>query len=260
MNPRKPRQHTRERHSQLLNLINNGTTAVGDLAAALDISESTVRRDLERLRDGKHIARTYGGALAAQPFREYSFTESSQRAARAKNAIAECALRQLPRAGTVFLDAGTTCAALARRIAADDQYRLTIVTRGLETTVALAEAPHIELILTGGTLRRMSHGMVGALTLLAVERLQFDACFLSADAISLERGIGEPTLEETRIKENIAARSAQVYVLADASKLSAPPPPAWTFLEDGWILISDLDENAYPDTQPHCTILHASCA
>ena len=239
MTPRKPRQHTRERHSQLLNLINNGSTAVSDLADALDISESTVRRDLDRLRQGKKIERTYGGAVATQTFREYSFSESEHRAALAKNAIAERALHYLPREGTIFLDAGTTCAALARRIAADAQYRLTIVTRGLEATVALAEATHIELILLGGTLRRMSHGLVGALTMLALERLQFDLCFLGADAVNTVRGIGEPTLEETRIKEKIAQHSGQVFVLADASKLDAIAPPAWTCFEPGWTWISD---------------------
>lgn len=255
--PQKARQHTRERHSRLLNLIHNGTTAVADLALALNISESTVRRDLERLQTGNKIARTYGGARAAQTFHEYSIGEAAQRAARAKSAIADAALAFVPHQGTIFLDAGTTCAALARRIAADAAYRLTVVTRGLESTLALADAEHIHVILPGGTLRRMSHGLIGALTLLGLERLHFDACFLGADAVCPTRGIGEPTLEETVIKENVARRSTQVYVLADAEKLTVAPPPAWTALPDGWHLITD-DSADIPSADTRCHLHFAA--
>ena len=258
MPPRKPRQHTRERHSRLLNLIHNGTTAVGDLAAALAISESTVRRDLERLQAGNKIARTYGGALAAQTFHEYSIGESAHRAARAKSAIADAACAYLPQQGTIFLDAGTTCAALARRIAANPAWRLTVVTRGLETILALAEAPHIQVIVLGGTLRPMSHGLIGALAQLGLERLHFDACFLGADAICPLRGIGEPTLEETAIKENVARRSAQVIVLADAGKLDCAPPPAWTQLAPGWTLVTDALPARLDTAQRHCRICYAA--
>lgn len=257
---RKPRPHTRQRHSQLLNLIHNGTTAVSELAAALAISESTVRRDLERLQAGNKIARTYGGALAAQTFRENSIGESALRAAHAKNAIAETAFAQLPRDGTIFLDAGTTCAALARRIAAHPDYPLTIVTRGLETILALVDAPHIRLILLGGTLRRMSHGMTGALSLLALERLHFAQCYLGADAVCVERGIGEPTLEETVIKKTVAARSGAVYVLADSGKLTVPPPPAWTRLTPGWTLITDTAARPLPEKNARCTVRYAESA
>jgi len=85
----------------------------------------------------------------------------------------------------------------------------------------------------------MSHGLIGPLTDLALERLSFEHAFLGADAVDPARGVGEPTLEETVVKERVAARSGQVAVLADATKLTVQAAPAWTRLPDGWTLVTD---------------------
>lgn len=85
----------------------------------------------------------------------------------------------------------------------------------------------------------MSHGLIGPLTDLALERLSVEYAFLGADAVDPAGGIGEPTLEETLVKERVAARSTQVAVLADASKLTVQVAPAWTRLPGGWMLVTD---------------------
>ncbi|UYM03501.1 DeoR/GlpR family DNA-binding transcription regulator [Solicola gregarius] len=234
------RAGTRTRHATLLTLLGAGTTQVDELAARLGVSVSTVRRDLERLKADGQVERTYGGAMATAPFHERSISESARHAGPAKSAIAHRALELVPASGTVFIDAGTTCGALARLLAASTTHAdLTVVTRGLETAVALADAPDIDLLLLGGRVRRMSHGFVGPLTDLAIDRLGFDVAFLGADAVDPVRGIGEPTLEETTVKEAVAARARVVAVLADASKLAAGETPAWTRMPAPWRLITD---------------------
>lgn len=245
------RANTRARHAILLTLIGEGTSQVDDLAARLGVSVSTVRRDLERLKANGQVERTYGGAMATAPFHERSIAESAHRAGPAKSAIAQRALELVPQSGTVFIDAGTTCGALARLLAASSAHAdLTVVTRGLETAVALADAPDIDLVLVGGRVRRLSHGLVGPLTDLAIERLGFDAAFLGADAVDPVRGIGEPTLEETTVKEAVACTARLVAVLADASKLTVCDTPAWTVLSDAWRLITD--EGAPQDLGQRC--------
>lgn len=245
------RANTRARHATLLTLLGEGTSQVDDLATRLGVSVSTVRRDLERLKADGHVERTYGGALATAPFHERPISESAQRAGRAKAAIAQRALEFVPQSGTVFIDAGTTCGALARLLAASAAHaELTVVTRGLETAVALADSADIDLFLVGGRVRRMSHGLVGPLADLALERLGFDAAFLGADAVDPARGIGEPTLEETTVKEAVARTARLVAVLADASKLTVSDTPAWTILPRAWRLITD--EAAPPDLGQRC--------
>lgn len=234
------RRGTRERHATLLTLLHEGLTQVDELADRLDVSPSTVRRDLARITSTGRIARTYGGALAHETFQERPISESSKVARAAKAAIATTALDMVPASGNVFIDAGTTCGALARRLATSSVHAgLTVVTRGLETAVALADAPDVDVVLLGGTVRRMSHGLIGPLTDLALDRLSFEQAFLGADVVDPARGIGEPTLEETVVKERVAARSARVAVLADATKLAVQAAPAWTRLPDGWTLVTD---------------------
>lgn len=238
------RRGTRERHGQLLALVRTGTTKVEELADALGVSVSTVRRDLGRLTSSGQVARTYGGAITQETFHERSIGESARMRRQAKAAIAAEAARLVADATTVLVDAGTTCAALAELLR--ERSQLTVVTRGLEAANRLASSATTEVILLGGLVRRLSHGLVGPLTELALQRLSFHTAFLGADAVDPARGIGEPTLEEILVKEQIAAASLKVFVLADSSKLVgvAGGPPAWTNLPAGWSLITDDEINA----------------
>nr|WP_281353540.1 DeoR/GlpR family DNA-binding transcription regulator [Phytoactinopolyspora mesophila] len=238
----------------MLELLRQGTTHVEDLAATLSVSPSTVRRDLSRLTADRQVARTYGGAVVPEAFHERPIEESARVRLQAKAAIAAAARPMITAGTTVFIDAGTTCSALAR-IVADDDWRgdgPLVVTRGLETANTLASSKHVEVVILGGRVRKLSHGLVGPLTDLALDRLSFSVAFLGADAVDPRRGVGEPTLEETSVKERIAARALRVVVLADSSKLAAADDvPAWTNLRPGWTLITDAD--APTDLADRCT-------
>ncbi len=233
----KLRGATKRRHGQLLALLRSGVTDVPQLASELGISESTVRRDLARLDKTGQIQRTYGGAVAKTGFTELSFHQSRRRAINAKSAIALAAFRLVEPKTSIFLDAGTTCAALARLLAGSG-YDCRVITRGLEAATILADAPKIDLVLIGGSLRKKSHGLVGPLAEIALSRSHANIAFLGADAVSSARGIGEPTVLETKIKEEAAQISDRVVVLADANKLG-DLTPAWTNFNKTWTLITD---------------------
>jgi len=246
MSERSPaaRAGTRARHALLLRLIREGVSSVEDLSTQTGVSASTVRRDLARLGAGGEVARTYGGAMPAAPFHERSVGDSAHVRTEAKQVIARAARGLVPPGGRVFLDAGTTCGALARLVAADEELGpLTVVTRGLETAVVLADAEHVELEIVGGRLRRLSHGLVGPLASLALERMSFDVAFLGADAVEPHRGVGEPTVEETLLKEQVASLAARTVVLADASKLGTAAP-SWTRMPGPWTLVTDTADEA----------------
>lgn len=271
--PAQTRRGTRQRHDALLGLLRAGVTHVDELATALAVSPSTVRRDLGRLTEDRKVARTYGGAVVPEAFQERPVAESARVRQAAKAAIAAAALPLVPSTGAVFVDAGTTCAALARCLAdeagawsrsgtgagtgvaagADGAVgvdgaagegaatRALVVTRGLETAALLADAPGIDVVMLGGAVRPLSHGLVGPLTELALDRLSFSVAFLGADAVDPIRGVGEPTLEETAVKERAAARSSRVVVLADSTKLDVHDAPAWARPGPNWTLVTDAE-------------------
>jgi DeoR/GlpR family transcriptional regulator of sugar metabolism len=244
------RAGTRARQAALLGLVREGVTTVEGLAERSGVSASTVRRDLARLRADGKVARTYGGAMTTAPFHERAVGDSAGLRMEAKTEIARAARQLVPQGGRLFLDAGTTCGALARLVAEDEDLGpLTVFTRGLETAMVLADAEHVELHLLGGLLRRMSHGLVGPLASMALERAAFDVAFLGADAVDPARGVGEPTVDETVLKEQVAAVAHRTAVLADASKIDAPAP-SWTSMPGPWTLVTD---SAPADLQARCS-------
>ena len=231
------RRATRVRHDALVVLLREGVDSVETLAERVGVSASTVRRDLSTLQREGRIARTYGGAMVREGFHERSFSESSLIDRQAKAAIAATAADMVPDGATVFLDAGTTCLALARLLA--DRGSLTVATRGLEAAALLTRAPGVDVVLVGGKVQPLSHGVVGPLAAMVLDRLSFDVAFLGADAVDPDKGLGEPTTEETYVKEKAAGRSTEVVLLADASKLGPAQVSAWIPLEPAWTLVTD---------------------
>lgn len=242
MEPGSVRNETSARHARVISLIESGVTQVGDIAETLQVSPSTIRRDLTHLTRSGRLTRTYGGAVIQSGFLERSIDDSAAIRFHAKKAIAVAAAEFVDDDQVIFIDAGTTCAGMGTQL--HGKHNLTVMTRGLETARTLVSMPGVTVMMLGGTLLRMSHGIVGPLTQLALERMRFDIAFLGADAVDPVSGLGEPTLEETLVKEQVAAVSTEVFVLADSTKISGTYPPVWTALDDPWRLITDSDISA----------------
>jgi DeoR/GlpR family transcriptional regulator of sugar metabolism len=231
------RRATQERHEALVTLVREGVDGVETLARRTGVSPSTVRRDLRQLQLEGRLARTYGGAISREVFHEPSFGESEYLNPAAKELIAAAAAELVQPDTTVFLDAGTTCLALARRLVGRGP--LTVVTRGLEAAFLLARQPDMTVIMTGGQVQPLSHGLVGPLAVSSFGRLGFDIAFLGADAVDANRGLGEPTPDETYVKEQAAERAGEVVVLADASKLGRTGVTAWLAIPETWTVLTD---------------------
>ncbi|MEO3752516.1 DeoR/GlpR family DNA-binding transcription regulator [Streptomyces sp. B6B3] len=215
----------------------DGRAGVEELAEHFGVTASTIRRDLALLTAQGHLARTYGGAMPSAPAVETSFGQRSHEAFRQKRAIAAWAAERVGRDETLLLDAGTTTGHLARALRHRD--RLTVVTIGLTVVNELADADGVEVLCLGGRLRHISQGMVGPFAEAALERVTADRVFLGADGLTVERGICEADLEQTRLKELMMARAGRVYVLADASKLGRRPFHAWARMPASWTLVTD---------------------
>jgi DeoR/GlpR family transcriptional regulator of sugar metabolism len=237
------RTRSEQRRDEIVRLaMSHGLASVEDLSARMGVTPSTIRRDLAVLTSRGKLARTYGGALSLEPHPESTLRQRLGEAHDAKRSIAAWAATQVTQGETVALDGGSTAAALAEELKSFD--RLTVVTIGLTSLEALADADHLEVLLLGGRLRHLSQSFVGPVTEAALDRMTFDRAFMGADGVRADRGICEKDLEQTRLKELMMARADHVYVLAHGAKLGHAPFHAWALPPARWTLVTD--ESADP--------------
>ena len=231
------RTGTQKRRENIASLLKTGSWTIDRLAAELDTSESTIRRDLRELSETGEVIRTIGGATTAG-YVEPPLGQRMEANAEAKDAIAAAAMGYLGDGGvrTIFLDAGSTTVRVAQRIR--ERQDLTVYTRGLEVALALAHPNGPEVIMVGGRVSAKSHGTTGAFSDHALSRIHVDLALLGADAVEAKRGLGEPSLDEARTKELISERANTVVVLADSSKTDrevaawAPMPESWVWIDE----------------------------
>jgi DeoR/GlpR family transcriptional regulator of sugar metabolism len=195
-----------------------GECPVADLAAACAVSGMTIRRDLDALAAAGKAIRTHGGAApAGRVVFDFQFLRRAEAHAAAKAAIAAAAAGLVADGQSVLLDSGTTTLAVARALQA--RRRLTIITTALPVASALQYAGDIDVVLLGGTVRRESPDLGGALTEANLEQLQADYAFIGADAVDAQGNAYNHALDVARMLTKMTAAARRVYVVADSSKL-----------------------------------------
>lgn len=239
-----------ERQQLIEQLIDaEGRVAVIDLAARFDVTTETVRRDLGLLEQRGVLHRVHGGAVVALRTStvEPSLAERYERRSGAKDAIARRAVEAL-RAGTtgsVYLDAGTTTAAIARLLADRPAERpLEVVTHAMTIGHLLAGAAGVNLTAIGGRVRGLTAAAVGAQTVATVEHLRPDIAFLGANGVSAGFGVSTPDPDEAAVKRAIVASARRVILVADADKLGAELLVSFAALDEIDVLVTDAEPSA----------------
>ena len=207
-----------QRLEKILELIaSTGFGGVSELSKALNVSEMTIRRDMEKLEAEGHIRRTHGGALTETRSQfELDFKLRKKRFADEKKVIGRIAAKQVLPGQCVFIDAGTTTLAMAEYLKLSGN--ITVVTNSLPLYFGLLECKNIEVILIGGKVLNSTVSLVGTLAQDNLNAMRFDWAFLGTGGIDLDRGLTHSTMEEIPIKKAAAASARKVAVLADNSK------------------------------------------
>ncbi len=214
-----------------------GKASVDDLAALYEVTPSTIRRDLARLESTGRLARTYGGVRAFGGSAEPTLSARAKNAYEQKAAIARRAVGLVTDGARIFLDGGSTVGALAQEV--PHHARPHVVTSSLVALEEIRATQEIALELLGGDYRPTSESFFGPSAEMAVERMTFDAAFLSADAVHPEFGLCEAEPRQCRLKEMIAYRSGRVVVLAHSAKLGVRPFNFWARMPEHWTLVTD---------------------
>jgi len=210
---------TYERRQSLLDVLRKQPgLRVPELAHALNVSEGTVRNDLNALEDEGRLKRVHGGAVLndQDQFQNNSFVRRYKQNVVAKLAIAREAALLVKDGDSILLDASSTCYYFARELSKRQELR--VVTNGFEVARELAENPSNNVVLIGGVVNNNSSSVTGLLSEHIIEELSIEKTFLSCSGFSLERGMTEILLAEAQIKRKVIESSQQLYALVDSSK------------------------------------------
>jgi DeoR family transcriptional regulator of aga operon len=207
-----------ERQQQIAQFIREYKRAtVAELSERFDVSEATIRRDLEKLDSEGEIQRAHGGAVAVEraapePPVVHRMVENEEE----KRRIGRAAAQLVQDGDIIFLGSGTTTLEVARNL--DDKKNLTVITNALNVVNQLAGKQNITVIVTGGLFRHSELSLIGHITEQALRELCANKVIMGIRAISIEEGLTNDYLPETMTDRAIIQFAPEVILVADHSK------------------------------------------
>ncbi|GAA3773904.1 DeoR/GlpR family DNA-binding transcription regulator [Plantactinospora mayteni] len=209
-----------ERRRELLRRVGEmGYVSSTEAAAALGVSEMTIRRDLRQLAAEGLVNRVAGGASIPSPTAGLPFEQRRVAAPAEKAALARATVPLVRSEAVVALDAGTTVAALAARLPGGH----TVVTHSVPVIVTCAEREDIELIALGGSYDPQTRSFTGPVTRRNLDDLAVDVAVLSATAAG-PGGAYSANASDADTKRAMARIARRVILLLDHGKLEARAP------------------------------------
>ncbi|NUM44241.1 MAG: DeoR/GlpR transcriptional regulator [Anaerolineales bacterium] len=230
---------TENRRDQILTYLSQHDRGyVADLSQLLNVSEVTVRKDLDFLEAQGLLTRIHGGALASGRGRlERHFGAREQQNLDEKRRIAQAAAALIQSGQRIFLDASTTALQVARLI--KDRKDLIVVTNGLYTALELVFCEGITTMVLGGTVRPRSSSLVGNLNTDLLRRLRVDLGIFGAYSVTAQDGLMETDLDEATLKQSVVKVSNKVVGIADSSKFGITSFSVFALPEEIDLLITD---------------------
>jgi DeoR family transcriptional regulator, fructose operon transcriptional repressor len=211
----------RQRQQKIVEHVQKmGIAAHGELAQLFNVSEFTIRRDIDYLARTRLLAKVKGGAQRIETpsqFREARLPHRMQINLAEKEQIAARALEFIQAGDTIFLDGSSTIACLARAMTAVCR-DVTVVTNSLLVALELSEASHIRLIGLGGIFDRETFSYVGFSADAPVESINVDKAFFSCAGFDADHGTFENAAFNRNTKRLIATHAGHIFLLIDSRK------------------------------------------
>jgi DeoR family transcriptional regulator of aga operon len=207
-----------ERRRSIVEMLHReGRVLVASLARHFRTSQITIRKDLEVLDNQGLIQRTHGGALPLQSgaLLDPTLREKEKQHQEEKIRIAMAATKMVEEGQSVLLDSGTTTTAIARAL--KDIKKLVVITNAINIAAEVA-GTNIEVILTGGMLRKNSFSLVGPVAEQGLRQLSADILFLGVDGFDTQLGLFTPNLFEAQVNRVMVEISRKTVAVCDSSK------------------------------------------
>ncbi len=207
-----------ERRMKILELIQeDGSARVKNLSDMFNVTEPTIRQDLEKLEAEGHVIREHGGAYLrtmSQQVKTLSLQHTNN--LEQKRKIAEKALTFIEDGDSIILDSGSTVTELAKLL--DSKQNLTVITNALNIALALGTNPSCQLLVTGGEFKPPTLSLTGEKAAAFFKDAYVDKLFLATGGISPNLDLTYPGFNDLSVKKSMIESAGQTFLLADSSK------------------------------------------
>ena len=222
-------------------LSRNGIISIENLAKKMDVSHSTIRRDIEELEAQNTLRRIRGGAVACKSSTSFEppFSARQDMFYDEKHRIAQAAHSLISTNETLLLSGGTTIHEFSKTL--HDISPLYIATNDLMSAVELSHFNNVDLMVLGGSLRKSHFSLNGYFTENMVSQIHADKAFIGVDAVDFDTGFMNFSIEEIPASKLMIKASREVIVLCDHSKFNKVAFVNICKFEDVDLLITDSD-------------------
>jgi len=221
-----------DRRAKILEILEiEGQATVSFLSKKFDVTEVTIRNDLEQLEQKGLLIRTRGGALKVHKVGiDYNLEIKRKKNQKEKELIGKKAAELIKSGETIILDSGTTTMAIAKNLSNIEE--LTVISNALNIVSQLVNFPNVKVIVPGGYLRKESLSLIGHSAEEELKNYYCDKLFLGVDGIDAAYGISTPNAEEAHLNKVMISIAKEIIVVADYSK----------FLKRSFAFISTMDK------------------
>ena len=237
----------RERQAYIVHQVNlHNKVLSNSLSSEIEVSEDTIRRDLQELSVKGKLIKIHGGALS-HSFHDITYPSKKVYAKNDKRIIAEKAVNLIKDGMFVLTGGGTTIIELARCLPLN--LSATFISGSIPAIVEYMHHPNIDVVVIGDKLSRNSKITLGADALARISTLKPDLCFLGINAIDITNGITDNDWEVVQLKQSMIASSQKVVCLTISEKINTIQPIHVCNLSKIDILITELPKD-HPVLQP----------
>jgi len=206
-----------ERLLKIINKLNlNKTITIKELANNFDVSESTIRRDLDELEEKGYVKRTHGGAILIDKFNnEYNFIKKTKENIKEKTEIAKYAADLVEDGDIIAINSSTLTYLMAKELKVKN---LKIITNSVDIIVELSNKNNYDISVLGGDYFHLARTIEGPITEKQIREMHFDKAFLGVNGIDLDLALSTASPIEASSKKAMIDCSDQSYILSESNK------------------------------------------
>lgn len=219
-------------------LLDRGQVDVSTLSALLNVSDVTIRSDLEELEKDKFLHRTHGGAILNEDYLKQQDFQNTMLGGkleydRNKEYIGQIAAELVSDGEWIFIGQGTTCYYVAKELSKKDT--LNVLTNNLYAAVVLSQNKKANIVVTGGTLIHSDLFLSGDMFLRVLDNIYISKAFMGVTGVDFKSGYTVNDYLEQNVYNKIKEISKELIIVADSSKFNK-----MSFLSIGPLTMPDI--------------------